>query len=128
MKVGEGELIRLQKPGKPKGPLKSLRPIVLLFIKRKTFASITRERIMPKVIAYISQNQNGYLSKRGPPDVVWMHRWLAALAVRYEKTVYVLGLDMSRAFDTIDRKRLMEILRDDVRLDDDELRMRRIRR
>ena len=33
---------------------------------------------------------------------------------------------MSRAFDTIDRKRLMEILKDDVGLDDDELLMCRI--
>ena len=38
--LGNGTLIPLQKPGKPKGPLSSLRPIVLLTTLRKTFSLI----------------------------------------------------------------------------------------
>ena len=126
MKVGEGELIPLQKPGKPKGPKKSLRPIVLLPIKRKILAGITQMRILPKVEKYLSKSQSAYIPKRGTPDVVWMHRWLAALAIRYSKTVHILGIDMSRAFDTIDRKRLLEILQYDVGLGEDEMCLCRI--
>ena len=37
--------------------------------------------------------------------------------------IYILGLDMSRAFDTIDRAQLMSILRNEVRLEEDDLRM-----
>ena len=125
-KIGLGELIPLQKPGKPKGPPKNLRPIVLLPIKRKVIASITQTRILPKVIKYLSHNQSAYIPKRGTPDVVWMHRWLAALAVRYSKEIHILGIDMSRAFDTIDRKKLMKILEEEVSLDEDELRLCRI--
>ncbi len=36
---------------------------------------------------------------RSTSDIVWAHRWLAAKSIRYRKTLYVLGLDMSRAFE-----------------------------
>jgi hypothetical protein len=56
-------------------------------------------------------------------DIAWAHRWLAAKSIRYRETIHVLGLDVSRPFDPIDRGRLMKILRDEVRLHKDELRM-----
>jgi hypothetical protein len=37
--------------------------------------------------------------------------------------IYILGLDMSRAFDTIDPAKLMSILRNEVRLEEDYLLM-----
>ncbi|EGZ09592.1 hypothetical protein PHYSODRAFT_523092 [Phytophthora sojae] len=52
---------------------------------------------------------------------VWTHRWLCARIQRYQESIHVLGIDLSRAFDTIDRHKLLEVLRtfltdDDVRL------------
>ena len=48
-KVGEGILIPLPKPGKPKGPKKNLRPIVIVIMKRKILAGILGRRITQKV-------------------------------------------------------------------------------
>ena len=57
---------------------------------------------------------------------MWAQRWLSATSVRYKTEIHILGLDMSRAFDTISRNKLMTILHDDVQLLDDELRMCRL--
>jgi hypothetical protein len=48
---------------------------------------------------------------------------MAAKAVRFNAIIKILGLDMSRAFDTISRAKLMEILKLDVGLEEDELRI-----
>ena len=40
--IGKGELIHIQKPGKPVGPLTSVRPIVLLSAFRKTLSLIVK--------------------------------------------------------------------------------------
>ena len=74
LKLGEGILIPLQKPGKPKGPRKSLRPITLVVMKRKVVAAITHGRIGHKLQLYMSKNQSAYTPRRGTSDVVWMHR------------------------------------------------------
>ena len=47
--IGKGVLILLQKPGKPVGPLTSVRPIVLLSALRKTLSLIVISRIATKV-------------------------------------------------------------------------------
>ncbi|KAK2142347.1 hypothetical protein NP493_4925g00004 [Ridgeia piscesae] len=54
LNIGTGVLIALQKPGKPIGPLKNLRPIVLLTILRKTLSLITLQRISDKVVDFLS--------------------------------------------------------------------------
>ena len=41
---------------------------------------------------------------------MWAHRWLIAKALKYKIVVYLLGLDMSRAFDTIDRTKLINMI------------------
>ena len=121
--IGEGILAPLPKPGKPKGPLKNLRPLVLLTALRKTLSLITLQRIRPKVEVYLSASQAAFRAGRSTSDIVWALRWLAAKAIRYKTEIHGLGLDMSRAFDTIDRRKLMGVLRDDVGLGQDELRM-----
>ena len=52
--VGEGTLAAIQKPGKPKGPLGSLRPLVLLTALRKTLSLVTLERAREKFELYLS--------------------------------------------------------------------------
>ena len=121
--VGEGLLAALQKPGKPKGPLGSLRPIVLLTAIRKVLSLITLDRARAKIEGYLSASQAAFRRGRATSDIIWALRWLTAKATRYKTVIHILGLDMSRAFDTISREKLMEILRCDVGLEDDELRM-----
>ena len=119
--LGSGELIPLQKPGKPRGPGSSLRPIVLLNALRKVLSLVVLARITPRVQAYVSQMQSGFRPNRSTTDVVWAHRWIAARCQHLQSSISILGIDMSRAFDTISRRKLVNVLRsflepDEVRL------------
>ena len=121
--IGEGILIVLQKQGKMAGLFTSLRPISLLNTIRKIFSLMTQERVGDKVDGFLSSSQSAYQHDRSAQDLIWCHRWLAATAIRYNTPIHVLGLDMSRAFDTISRPKLMHILKDQVKLDEDSLRL-----
>ena len=121
LKIGHGTLILLQKPGKPIGALSSLRPIVLLTTLRKVLSLVVLPRITNKVDVYLSTGQSGFRPGRGTADVVFGYRWMAAKSQRYQEAIKILEIDMSRAFDTIRRDKLMHIL--ETFLDDSELRI-----
>ena len=114
-------LILLQKPGKPVGPLTSVRPIVLLSALRKTLSLIVLSRIATKVDNFLSPSQSGFRRGRSTADVVFGYRWLCAKAQRQRITLEFLCIDLSRAFDTIRRDKLLEVLQSF--LDEPELRM-----
>ena len=104
----QGTLIPLQKEGKPRGPVCNLRPIVLLTTARKILSLITLSRVRSNVEAFLSPTQSGFRTGRSTTDAVWAHRWLAATTQRHEVEIEILGIDMSSAFDTIDRQKLLE--------------------
>ena len=52
------------------------------------------------------------------------YRWLAAKTQRFQKSFRVLGIDMSRAFDTIRRDKLLTVL--ETFVNDSELRIIRM--
>ena len=119
--IGKGVLILLQKPGKPVGPLTSVRPIVLLSALRKTLSLIVLSRIATKVDNFLSPSQSGFRRGRSTANVVFGYRWLCAKAQRQRITIEFLCIDLSRAFDTIRRDKLLEVLQSF--LDEPELRM-----
>ena len=121
LELGRGTLIVLPKPGKPPGLMSSLRPIVLLTTLRKTLSLITLRRIRPEVESFLSKSQSGFRQYRSTSDAVWTHKWLIAIIMKTAKEIYILGLDMSRAFDTIDRQKLLNELREII--DEDSWRM-----
>ena len=43
-------------------------------------------------------------------DIVWAYRWILAKVQEYDITIYVTGIDMSSAFDTLERNKLLEIV------------------
>ena len=94
--LGLGKLVTLPKPGKPAGPVKNIRPIVLLPLLRKLLSLIILERIRQPVDAFLSPAHSGFRSGRSCTDVVWAHRWLVAKTLRYKEVVNILGIDMSR--------------------------------
>ena len=53
LEIGRDTLIVLQKPGKPPGPLSSLRLIVLLTTLRKTLSLIVLQHIRPAVERFL---------------------------------------------------------------------------
>ena len=102
----------LQKPGKLVGPLSAL---------RKTLSLVVLSRIATKVDNFLSPSQLGFRRGRSTADVVFGYRWLCAKAQRQRVTIAFLSIDLSRAFDTIRRDKLLEILQSF--LDEPELRM-----
>ena len=73
-------------------------------------------------MAYLSSNQSGFQKDRSTADVVWTHKWLSAkISITQDLIVKITGVDMSAAFDTINRGFLLEILQ--TILDEDELRI-----
>ena len=91
----------LQKPGKPVGPLSAL---------RKTLSLVVLSRIATKVDNFLSPSQLGFRRGRSTADVVFGYIWLCAKAQRQRVTIEFLSIDLSRAFDTIRRDKLLEIL------------------
>ena len=110
IEIGAGILVPLQKP-KPKqvGPVKNLRPITLLKTIRKILSRATTARIAPKTMTFLSQSQRAYMEGRSTCDVVWSYRWILAKVQEVKIRIYVIGIDMSSAFDTIDRNKLIQI-------------------
>ena len=91
---------------------------------RKILSDITLNRIKIKTDKYLSQSQSAYQSNRSTTDVVWTYRWLTAKAVTSDVPIFITGIDMTAAFDTIKRSKLLGILESIV--DEDELRMIRV--
>ena len=70
LELGFGILITLQKPGKPCGPVRNIRPIVQQ-IRASTIATeilslITLDRIRRFIDAYLSQSHSAYRKGRSP--------------------------------------------------------------
>ncbi|OQR86390.1 hypothetical protein ACHHYP_10596, partial [Achlya hypogyna] len=99
-------------------PASSLRPIVLQNSIRKAISLLVVRRLSPKVESYVGPYQSGFRRQRSTTDTVWPHKWLIARMHRYYKTFTVLGIDISPAFDTIDRVKLQSVLPEITTLDD----------
>lgn len=110
IKTGTSELVPLQKhPSKKKGPVKNLRPINLLPVIRKVLSKIALNRSAKQIGTHLSYSQSAYTEGRATTDIVWTYRWIIAKTQEYNITIYVTGIDMSSAFETINRKKLIEI-------------------
>ena len=120
--VGRGTLVPTQKPKpKPVGPVKNLRPITLLRLIRKILSRTATTRTAPKTKSYLSLSQSAYTEGRSTSDIIWSYRWILAKVQEAEIKIFIIGIDMSSAFDTIDRSKLIAII--ESFLDDDEVRM-----
>ena len=111
IQTGNSKLIALQKPPpKKKGPVKNLRPINLLPIIRKIMSKIGLKRAEDELSTYLSHTQSAYRTGRMTTDIVWAYRWMLAKVQEYEITIYVTGIDMSSAFDTMERNKLLDVV------------------
>ena len=98
--------------------MKNLRPVILLSVLRKILAIIVVGRTFDHLRKVISISQAAYSPGRSTTELVFTFKILAEIAIcAQDFTLYLLMLDMSRAFDTIDRgillKDLSEILESD---------------
>ncbi|KDO18263.1 hypothetical protein SPRG_21568 [Saprolegnia parasitica CBS 223.65] len=106
-------------PNKPQGVCSSLRPMVLLNCILKAVSVMVLKRIQPKLDEQIGAYQSGFRPGRSTADVVWSHKWCVARIRQYKEQFSILGIDVSRAFDSIDRAKLLTVLRGF--LDNDEV-------
>ena len=110
----------LPKPRKPKGPPENLRPIILLSVLRKILTICILDRIWNRLKQKIPSKQAAYQPGRGTTEQVHAIKLLAEKAIiSNDYNIYLTLLDMSKAFDTVDRKILFEHL--DEILNADEL-------
>ena len=108
--MGEGTLAPLQKPGKPRGPLKSIRPLTLLNWARKILSLITLQKIEQVIDKYTGPWQAAYKRGRSCGDIVWAQRMLSAVVTKREFEYSKVNSDMSSAFNTIQRKTTIQLL------------------
>ena len=120
--IGEGILTPLQKPGKPRGPVKSIRPLTLLNGARKVMSLIALNRINSHVDMYTGPWQAAYRRGRSCSDLVWSQRMLTSVVTKREFEYSKVNIDMTAAFNTIKRQTIINLLidagcsRDDIRL------------
>ena len=108
--IGESILAPLQKPGKPVGPPKNLRPLNILNGVRKILSIITLNRIQDLVNHYTGPWQCGYKNGRNCADIVWSQRMLISVVLRKHHEFHKMGIDMTSAFDTINRSTILRLL------------------
>ena len=123
IKLGTGILLPLQKPKKTQGPVKNFRCITLLEKTRKVLSKISMDRTEDKINKHLSQSQSAYRKSRSTTDVIWVHRWMAAKTQVQDIAIFITGIDMSSAFNTIYRDELFKIIEEF--LDEDDLQILR---
>ena len=106
-----GILSPLPKPGKKKGPPANLRPIILLSVLRKLLTICLLRRIWDRLSSRIPLDQAAYQAGRQTTEQVFSVKVLADKAIASsDYNIYMLMLDMSKAFDTVHRDKLFECL------------------
>ena len=106
--LSHGLLHPLPKPGKKKGPPENLRPLILLSILRKILTIALLNRIWERLSEHIPKTQAAYQKGRGTTEQVLALKLLIDKAISStDYDIYILLLDMSKAFDTVNRKTLM---------------------
>ena len=117
-----GILNPLQKPNKKQGPPAHLRPIILLSILRKILTICVMNRIWNRLSTNISAEQAAYQGGRSTTEQVFAIKQLIDKTLNSKNyEIYLLLLDMSKAFDTVNRNILFSRL--ETILENDELHL-----
>ena len=90
--IGQGILTPLQKPGKPKGPVKSIRPLMLLNGARKILSLIAHDRICDKLDRYTGATQAAYKRGRSCADLIWTQRMLVSVVKNHHWEFSKIGI------------------------------------
>ena len=104
-------VVLLQKPHKPPDNEGSYRPITLLEICYKLLAGVIASRLKIATQHLIGSSQKGYMAGRCAMDVTRAVQDTRDIALRMRWPLAIIGLDFSKAFDTVSHSGLMKILR-----------------
>ena len=89
---------------------------------RKMLSLITLNRIEEKIDEYTEPFQHCFKSGESCADIVWTQQILTPMVLRKKWTYHKMSIDMSRAFDAIKRKTILNLLVD-AGCTDDEIRL-----
>ena len=117
-------MIVLNKPNKARGPLQNLRPIMLLTTIRKALSTVVLNRISQQVETFLPHSQAGFRRGGSTSDSVFTMKLMSSTAQNKQWTFHAMCIDMSRAFDTIDRGKLLTVMESFV--DEDSKRLIRV--
>ena len=102
-----GLLAPLAKP-KKKDVKVNVRPIILLSVLRKILTVILIDRCWDRLKTRIPDSQAAYQSGRSTTEQVFTLKVMAEKAITSEDyTIYLMLLDMSKAFHTVSRSKLL---------------------
>ena len=118
----EGYLAPQNKPSKPK-KAEHTRPLIFLNMIRKVLSTCILYRLKEKIKKYLSLSQHAYTENRSTTEMVWAAQWIKATTDKYMERVYVMGIDLSKAFDCVNRSMLVTIFREEGIANEDELRL-----
>mmetsp|Transcript_13193 Transcript_13193/g.24321 ORF Transcript_13193/g.24321 Transcript_13193/m.24321 type:complete len:508 (+) Transcript_13193:543-2066(+) len=90
------------------------RPIQLVNMIRKILSSLILKEMQTFAENYVSITQSGYRANRSTCDIIWTYRWFMATTEKYKETFHMMGIDLSKAFDCIDRSILLNILEGEI--------------
>ena len=110
-RLRNGSMVSTLKPAKDGIKPDSYKLVNLLSNNRRLISLIILKRINLQIEASMLPSQNVYKTGRSTDDTVLAHKYLLAgsSAKRIQKVC--AGIDMSKAFNTLDRKNLMDLLR-----------------
>ena len=86
------------------------RPVILLKTTRKLLSLIVLHRIRLYIEKYLSNTQAAYRPNRSTKDILWAHKMAIEEKMKSGSKMRITSIDLSSAFDTINRKKLIEIL------------------
>ena len=107
--LGLGILLSIPKHNKTK-KVENTRPIILLSTIRKIISLITLNRLRPTIENYLSPSQAAYRKGRFIEDIVWTLKLEIASTLSTNNKITIQGIDLSSAFDSGNRVKMMEIL------------------
>ena len=120
--VTYGILKSLQKPNKAKSPPSNLRPIILLYSLRKILAACITNKIKDRLEAEIPPSQAAYRPSRSATEYVFTSKLIIERTITARnESAYLIMMDMSKAFDSINRNQLIEDLRNTIETDEHHL-------
>ena len=108
-----GLIVLLLKPNKQEANLDSYRPICLLNILQKLFASILTNRLQNylKINKSLSQAQAGAINERQIQTKLMINSLIIKDAKEHKNELYMITIDFEGAFTNTNRKNLLHILR-----------------
>ena len=107
--LGSGLLTPLNKPGKS-NTVNNVCHLTLLTTTRKISSLIVLECILSAVESFINNRQCGFRKRRSSCEISWFHLWIRVISHRSRRAIEITGIDMSKAFDCVDREKFLFIL------------------